>query len=306
MSAKKFRLIYLSEDLTKKVELTFTRTKVAIIGAAIVFSCLLANLFISLLVSQFFLGYRVSTLKAEEQVLKGQLTGLGGRLDHAEKNLASLAQTDDFLRLLANLPALGRDIRQVGVGGGASDMPAPSSTSHDMQAALWTLEKVEREIQLQMASFQEISSRLLANQEMLDHTPSLRPVEGGYVSSGFGYRRDPFTGRTDMHPGVDIPQKAGTPVVATGAGQVIYADRYHSYGKLVVIDHGNGYETVYGHLQIIHVKAGELVQKGQQIGTLGATGRATAPHIHYEVRVAGKPVDPLDYFFDELAALPGQ
>jgi murein DD-endopeptidase MepM/ murein hydrolase activator NlpD len=305
MLAKKFRLIYLSDDLTKKVELTLTRTKVAILGGVFILSCLLANLFLSLLVSQFFLNYRVTILKTNEKALTGQLQSMSGRLDDAEKNLASLAQTDDFLRLLANLPAISRDVREVGVGGGSEDLP-DYSQNPAVSSTLWTLDKVEREIQLQMSSFQEINARLLANQEVLDHTPSLRPVEGGYISSGFGYRRDPFTGRTSMHPGVDIPQKSGTPVVATAAGQVVYADRYYSYGKLVMIDHNNGYQTVYGHLHTIDVKIGDYVQKGQQVGTVGATGRATAPHLHYEIRIAGKPVDPLDYFFDELAAVPGQ
>jgi murein DD-endopeptidase MepM/ murein hydrolase activator NlpD len=305
MLAKKFRLIYLSDDLTKKVELTLTRTKVAVLGGVVILSCLLANLLLSLLVSQFFLNYRVTTLKANEKALTGQLQTMSGRLDDAEKNLASLAQTDDFLRLLANLPAISRDVREVGVGGGSEDLP-DYSQNPAVSSTLWTLDKVEREIQLQMSSFQEINARLLANQEVLDHTPSLRPVEGGYISSGFGYRRDPFTGRTSMHPGVDIPQKSGTPVFATATGQVVYADRYYSYGKLVMIDHDNGYQTVYGHLHTIDVKIGEYVQKGQQVGTVGATGRATAPHLHYEIRIAGKPVDPLDYFFDELAAVPGQ
>jgi murein DD-endopeptidase MepM/ murein hydrolase activator NlpD len=305
MIGKKFKLIFFSEDLSKKVELTLTQTKVFVLGTAFIASCLLVNLTISLSVSRFLVSHRLSTYETERKAVNEQLGGIRNRLDQAEGNLASLAQTDDFLRLLANLPSLGHDVREVGVGGGLEDLGSISS-SPEMQPVLWTMERVEREIQLQTASFQEISSRLLANQEIMDRTPSLRPVEGGYISSSFGYRRDPFTRRTEMHPGVDIPQKTGTPVVATANGQVVYADRYYSYGKLIIIDHGNDYQSVYGHLNAISVEVGNHVQKGQQIGTVGATGRVTAPHLHYEIRLAGSPIDPTDYFFEELSALPSR
>ncbi len=303
MVNKKFKIIFFSEDLSKKVELTLSRTKMFVLGAAFLVSCLFVNLGISLSVSKFLVAQRVSAYVSERDALHGQLGDIRGRLSHAEENLASLAQTDDFLRLFANLPAISRDVREVGVGGGPDDFGSIPS-SPEMQSVLWTMDRVEREIQLQTASFQEISARLSANQEIMDRTPSLRPVEGGYISSSFGYRRDPFTRRTEMHPGVDIPQKVGTPVVATANGQVVYADRYYSYGKLIIIDHGNDYQTVYGHLNAISVAVGDVVQKGQQIGTVGATGRVTAPHLHYEIRVAGSPIDPTDYFFEELSALP--
>ncbi|MBU1708177.1 M23 family metallopeptidase [bacterium] len=305
MLTKKFKLIYLSEDLTKKSELSLTRAKVAVFGALFVLSCLFVSLVISFSVSHVVNARKLSALTADKMELEWQLGELNGRLNQVEGNLAGLAQTDDFLRLLADLPAIDPDVRGVGVGGGVEDFSI-SSSSPEVQSTRWTLEKIEREIQLQVESFEEISSKFTADQDILDHTPSLRPVEGGYISSGFGYRRDPFTRRTTMHAGVDIPQKRGTPVISTAEGQVVYAGRYYNYGKLVMIDHGYDYQTVYGHLHAINVKVGERVHRGQQIGTVGATGRSTGTHLHYEVRVAGTSVDPLDYFFDELAVLPGQ
>ena len=114
---------------------------------------------------------------------------------------------------------------------------------------------------------------------MLEHTPTLRPIEGGYISSGFGARRDPFIKRVENHAGVDICQERGTPIVATAEGQVIYAGHYYSYGKFVVIDHGFGYQTAYGHMNAIDVRQGQYVSKGQAIGAVGSTGRSTAPHV---------------------------
>lgn len=305
MLAKKFKLIYLSDDLTKKVNLRLTRTKAAAFAATSIVSVTFVGLLIGFFASQIVTARKVSALISEKNDLEWRLGDIHGRLTDAEKNLADLEKTDNFLRLLADIPAIDQDVREVGIGGAVDDLGVIFS-SLELKSTVWTLEKVERQIQLQMASFQEINAVITAKQDILDHTPSLRPVEGGYVSSGFGYRRDPFTHRTVMHYGADIPQVRGTPVVATAVGQVTYAGRYHNYGKLVMIDHDYGYRTVYGHLNSITVKVGEYLQKGQQIGTVGATGRATAPHLHYEVRLDGTPVNPIDYFFDELAVLPGK
>lgn len=304
MLAKRFKLIYLSNDLTKKVELRLTRNKAATFVATCVLSCAIASLLVGFFICQLVTAGKVSAIMTEKNELEWQLGDIRGRLVRAEQNLADLQQRDDFLRLLADLPPIDEDVREVGVGGPVDDL-AIIAPSPELKPTLWTLEKIERQIQLQMDSFQEISAQLTANQDILDHTPTLRPVDGGWISSGFGYRRDPFTRRTVMHPGVDIAQKRGTPVLATAMGQVTYAGRFHNYGKLVMIDHGYGYQTVYGHLNTIGVKVGEYVQKGQQIGEVGATGRATAPHVHYEVRAGDTPVNPMDYFFDGLAVLPG-
>lgn len=122
--------------------------------------------------------------------------------------------------------------------------------------------------------------------------PSLWPVDG-WVSSGFGYRRDPFTGRRDLHRAVDISTRRGEPVLATAAGRVVEAGRNGDYGNLVEISHGFGLFTRYGHLSAFDVQAGDTVERGSVIGRAGGTGRATGNHVHYEVRVNGRPINPL-------------
>jgi len=124
--------------------------------------------------------------------------------------------------------------------------------------------------------------------------PSIWPVEGR-LTGGFGARSDPFSGEGAWHTGVDISAPAGTPVHVTADGIVSFAGWSNGYGQLIVVDHGNGMETYYAHLSRYSVVEGEEVRRGQQIGLVGSTGRATAPHLHYEVRQGGTPLNPYHY-----------
>ncbi len=124
--------------------------------------------------------------------------------------------------------------------------------------------------------------------------PSIWPVEGRLMSA-FGSRMDPFSGEGAMHTGVDISASAGTAVRATADGLVSFAGWSGGYGRLIVVDHGNGVETYYAHLSRIAVVEGQEVRRGEQVGAVGTTGRSTAPHLHYEVRVGGAPMNPYHY-----------
>jgi len=118
------------------------------------------------------------------------------------------------------------------------------------------------------------------------------PVEGR-ISSGFGMRRHPVTGKKQPHKGVDIAAKLGTPIVAVAAGKVTHSGRMGTYGITVIIDHGNREETLYAHMQSTAVARGDKVEAGDVIGKVGATGRVTGPHLHWEVRVKGEQVNPM-------------
>jgi murein DD-endopeptidase MepM/ murein hydrolase activator NlpD len=125
--------------------------------------------------------------------------------------------------------------------------------------------------------------------------PLFNPAPGQAVSSSFGVRRDPFLRRPAMHAGIDFRAKSGTPVQATGAGKVIRAGWAGGYGRLIEIDHGNGWSTRYAHLSRIDVKVGARLSTGDAIGAVGSTGRSTGPHLHYEIRRRGKATDPLPF-----------
>ncbi len=125
--------------------------------------------------------------------------------------------------------------------------------------------------------------------------PSGRPVKGGYISSKYGVRHDPFTGKKTFHDGVDIASRQGTSVKAVGSGVVIFSGTKSGYGKLVKVQHGSGFVTIYGHNHELKVQLGDYVSKGQQIATVGSTGRSTGPHLHFEVQLNGKTVNPIKY-----------
>lgn len=135
--------------------------------------------------------------------------------------------------------------------------------------------------------------------------PINRPLESFRYTSPFGIRTDPFRGNDSFHPGVDLAAPAGTPVYATGDAIVSRAGPAAGYGNLVVLSHGAGIETRYGHLSRIVVKVGERVQRGEMIGLVGSTGRSTGNHLHYEIRIANQPINPLPFMDpgDEQLAL---
>ena len=117
----------------------------------------------------------------------------------------------------------------------------------------------------------------------------------GRITSPFGYRRNPLWGGVSLHTGVDIAAPYGKPISCADSGEVIYSGWWDGYGKAVVIDHGKGYTTVYGHMSRIYAQVGQMVTKGESIGLVGSTGFSTGPHLHFEIRVNGRPVDPMPY-----------
>ena len=137
---------------------------------------------------------------------------------------------------------------------------------------------------------------LFMNRNLLDEVlPEGRPVRDGWLSSYFGYRTDPFTGRPEFHEGVDIAGRMGEPVFAVAAGVVTYAGKRAGYGNLVEINHGNGFVTRYGHNSALLVAVGDTVSKSQAVALMGSTGRSTGPHVHFEVWRGGKVVNPIKY-----------
>ena len=139
---------------------------------------------------------------------------------------------------------------------------------------------------------------------MLACIPAIQPVsnkELRRIASGFGYRYHPIYKTLRMHTGMDFSAPRGTPIYATGNGKVKSTKRKSGYGKTCVVDHGFGYKTLYGHMSKIIVKRGQKVKRGEIIGYVGSTGTSTSPHLHYEVRINDKPVNPVHYFFNDLS-----
>jgi len=170
-----------------------------------------------------------------------------------------------------------------------------SVVSEDTGRALEELAWLDGQAAADSDSFVVLTALLRdRGEEVSRGVPSLWPVRG-LVTSPFGARTSPYGEGREMHPGIDISARYGLPVTAAGSGAVIFAGRDPGYGGLVMIDHGGRLDTLYGHLSALYVREGQQVRRGQAIGAVGATGRATGAHLHYEVRVDGAPVDPRRY-----------
>lgn len=146
-------------------------------------------------------------------------------------------------------------------------------------------------------SLEALLAALGRQRERLAAMPSIAPVTG-WVTSAFGWRRSPFTGRRQFHAGLDLAAEPGAAFVATASGRVAFAGVRGALGRTVVVDHGHGLETTYGHAAALHVRAGQQVERGQQLGAVGSSGRSTGPHVHYAVALRGRSVDPADYLLD--------
>ncbi len=166
------------------------------------------------------------------------------------------------------------------------------------QSSLVLVNEIERlatRLRLREAEF-EILENVLASRELLaEQLPSGNPVSRGWISSPFGRRVDPIDGRQAFHAGVDFVGKAGSPVLAAGAGVVTWSGNKNEYGKTIEITHGQGLLTRYGHHDELSVEVGDIVRRGEVIGLMGSTGRATGYHVHFEVEKDGEPVNPVEF-----------
>jgi murein DD-endopeptidase MepM/ murein hydrolase activator NlpD len=217
-------------------------------------------------------------LRAANDSFETRLTGLQDRLVDSEERTRKLA-------IVAGLENLGAS-SEVGVGGRSLAAPA----SDPIQGAEQRTERLAQAIE-------QVETRLNENLELISATPSITPVRGIFTST-FGYRRDPLTGQRAFHSGVDISAPPGKPVKASAAGVVVKTEEYGGLGRAVHVAHGFGITTVYGHLSRLTVTPGQRLERGDIVGLVGNTGRATGFHLHYEVQVQGKAVDPLTYMVD--------
>lgn len=223
--------------------------------------------------------------RATTEALAGQIQGLQAAITELG---AQAAIDPELAAAMEGLPAV---VKNRAMGGGGS-VDAGVTT-------LAALQSPENTFGLLREILSGIESRLTAARSdvarrnaLAAATPSIWPAHG-WLSSTIGRRTDPFTGGADYHTGLDISAPAGSPVYATADGVVTKARREGAYGNLITIDHGFGLETRYGHLSRFEVKVGDTVKRGDVIGKVGSTGRATAPHLHYEVRVNGRLLNPL-------------
>jgi len=198
------------------------------------------------------------------------------------------------------LPPFGEEVALLGVGGAANVEPGSAEFSAPLRRTVGLyrdrLDRLGQQLGFQEESFAEVQQAIADSKMRLDHIPTINPLVGPFsMSSGFGRRKDPFTGRVAYHEGVDFCAKRGTRICATADGRVIFASHDGELGLVVRVDHQNGFVSVYGHADRLLVTRGQQVKRGDAIATVGSTGRATGDHLHYEIHKAGRPVNPGKY-----------
>ena len=243
--------------------------------------------------------FELNRLRQETQAQKSQIHFFSARIEDLEKQLSKLKDFDKRIRIIANLEKRQETTLYMGMGG-----PSPSDLReklriekdekglvHQMRS---DIERLKAEAVTQEESLSELEKLLQTRREALTHTPSIWPVMG-WVTSGFGFRTNPFTGLSQMHEGLDISNRTGTLVVAPADGIVSDIGNDLVHGRILVISHGFGVTSRYSHLNKVIVKVGQKVKRGDKIAEVGMSGKTTGPHLHYEVRINGIPVNPMRY-----------
>lgn len=246
-------------------------------------------------------------LRIENSRLLAQYNVLSHRLDEALGVMSDIQQRDDNLyRVMLQADPIADPVRKAGYGGTNRYEELMDMANADLVVnTTQKMDMLDRQLYIQSQSFDEVVALCKEHDDMLKCIPAIQPVSNKDLkktASGYGVRIDPIYKTTKFHEGMDFSANIGTPIYATGNGTVTKAGWQSGYGRVVIINHGYGYETLYAHMNKINVRVGQKVTRGEVIGEVGNTGKSTGPHLHYEVHVKGRVVNPVNYYFMDLNA----
>ncbi|MEP0986475.1 M23 family metallopeptidase [Ekhidna sp.] len=250
-----------------------------------------------------------AALRKENEELKLYYEFLENDIAEANKMLAVLEERDDDIyRVVFGVEPIPDAIRSAGVGGSNRYRELLEKGLEREELILTNMQRIDKlkkQMYIQTKSYDNIMDMARDKEALLASMPAIQPVsnkELKRLASGFGYRMHPIYKVRKMHTGTDFSLPTGTPVYATGDGQVVYTKtKFSGYGKHIKVKHGFGYQTLYAHLSEFLVKPGQKVKRGQIIGYSGNTGGSTAPHLHYEVIKDNKKVNPVNFFYQDLS-----
>lgn len=257
-----------------------------------------------ILAYSFFDSPKERMLKRENAQYEFQMTLMNDRLDQIESVLGNLQDKDDNIyRVIFEAEPIAQSVRDAGFGG--VDRYARLDGYKNSQIIIETTKKFDRitsQLVVQSKSFDEVFEMARNKSLMLASIPAILPIEKGQSSiiSGYGMRYHPILKYRRMHYGIDITAPSGTPIYATADGKISFNGRKGGYGKTCMIDHGYGYQTLYGHMKTITVRKGQKVKRGEIIGYVGNTGLSQSPHVHYEVIYNNKKMNPVNYFYNDF------
>jgi murein DD-endopeptidase MepM/ murein hydrolase activator NlpD len=245
---------------------------------------------------------RAARLQQENASLSREIGELHGRLVSLSDTITKISQRDARIRVLANLEPIDPQVQEAGIGGpGTSDLSLSGLTGLTRRSAEVRVDlgALIRRANLLASSFKEAADSLSVHTARLAATPSIMPTQGWLSSAFSAMREHPILHLARPHEGIDVSAPMGSPIEAPAAGVVSDAGWETGYGNTVTINHGFGIVTKFAHASKILVKVGQRVSRGQRIALVGNSGLATGPHLHYEVHVNGRPVDPLKYVLPE-------
>lgn len=265
---------------------------------------------ILLVLSNYFDSPKEQALKKENEDLKLYYELMQEQLGSMDEMLAVLQEKDDYVyRTVFEAEPIPTTVREAGSGGVLKYRKLLESNLDNKDLVVSTLERLDRvkkKMYIQTKSYDEVLELAKNKDAYYAAMPAIQPVsnkELRRLSSGYGLRTDPILKVKKMHYGIDFSAERGTPIYATADGTVAAAQRnFGGLGNYVKIDHGFGFETIYGHMSRFIVKSKQKVKRGQVIGYVGNTGKSTAPHVHYEVHINNKTVNPVNYFYMDLDA----
>lgn len=272
------------------------------------FSSLSLALVIFLVVSALIDSPKEKALKREKEEILAQYHILNNEIDRLDEVLKNLESRDDNVyRVIFESEPIDGSIRRAGSGGVNKYESLKNMDNAELIVnTSKKLDELAKAMYIQSKSYDDIETLAKNKIEMLASIPAILPVslnnKTTRFSSSFGYRIHPIYKTVKLHAGMDFSGAVGTPIYATGNGIVDYTEIHQGYGKCVQINHGFNYQTLYAHMSSYNVRAGQKVKRGDIIGYMGNTGMSTGPHIHYEVKKNGMPVDPINYYFNDLTA----
>ncbi len=288
----------------EKIE--YSPKRILTIGFVYIISFFVLGFSFMLLWLNFFPSAQEKQLMQENAELRMQYKVLNTKLGTVQSVLEDIAHRDNNIyRVIFEADPIPNEVRTAGFGG--VNRYADLESKPNMEIVVETanrLDKLYKMLYVQTLSFDSVINLARNKEDMLRSIPAIQPLADRDLTgfaSGFGYRIHPIYKTYKMHTGIDLTAPLGTKIYATGDGTISLARFERGYGKCVFIDHGYNFETVYAHMSMILVKPGQKVKRGEVIGLVGNTGVSTGPHLHYEVRKGKKPVNPINYFMNDLS-----
>jgi len=302
LANRQITVVVIPENTSRISQLKFSKAFLAF-SICFIVVCLTA---ISVIVHDYFrLRKTLPSLHALEREVtdqRSQIQAFAKKIGTLKSDMMTLQEFEKKIRVIANVERSPEQDAVFGIGGSMlEDLDTSLSLTNKHNSLLRQMhaqvEYLHEASTIEKGAFTELHKYLLGQKSLLASTPAIRPTTG-WVSSGFGYRISPFTGLKEFHQGIDIATRLGTAIIAPADGTVTSVTRKGNLGRAMMITHGYGMATRYGHLKKWLVTRGARVKRGDKIALVGNSGRTTAPHLHYEVHLNGIPVNPVKYILN--------